>query len=290
MDVASQPDGSSSMDGASQPDASAMDAVSQPDASAMDGSQPDSAIGTDAAQDSGAGSCRSNADCPGRACLNIMTCGGTGTCGGPTPCAAIVDPVCGCDGRTYSNQCVANNAGVGIRSRGACPSADAGADASADASPGTCRTNADCSGRDACRGIMTCGGTGTCMAPSVCPLVFIPVCGCDGRTYGNTCELSNAGIGLRSLGACPDAGASCRVNPGCCATDGDCRGSDYCAPIDSCSSGVATGVCKSRPGAGQCWRDADCPSGGGRLGVCTGERICPCGAMCIVADAPGTCS
>lgn len=296
-DSGARPDGSSAMDVASQPDAmSSMDVPPLPDAmSTMDvASQPDAINAADAAQDSAAAGCRSNAECPGRACLGITACGATGTCGGPTPCDAIVDPVCGCDGRTYSNSCVANNAGVGVRSRGACAAADAGSDASTTG----CRSNADCTGREACRGIATCGGTGTCMAPGPCPLVFAPVCGCDGVTYGNTCELSNAGIGLRSVGACPTADAStdsgsstCRVNAGCCASDADCRGSGYCAPAESCAGGVATSVCKTRPsGANQCWRNSDCPSGGGRLGVCSGARICPCGAMCIIADAPGTCS
>ncbi len=52
------------------------------------------------------------------------SCGGSdgaGVCRGtPESCPRIFDPVCGCDGRDYTNECVANMAGVDVASRWTC--------------------------------------------------------------------------------------------------------------------------------------------------------------------------
>jgi Kazal-type serine protease inhibitor domain./Protein metal binding site. len=247
----------------------------------------------------------------------------------PGVCPDVLDPVCGCDGVTYPNECAMVAAGVSMAHEGPCQT--------------KCMSDDDCPAGTICDplGCNTTEGACTEVVPvKACPRKWDPVCGCNGKTYPNDCVRRALGVALDHTGpckpvcklikcpdplipvdtnadGCPDkcklpctsdkdcpmgqactaheycppcvyADPPCKVpckmvqwceDQGCCETDADCTSSE--------GPGVCvSGVCKQVPPPGACWSDADCGPGQ----ECVGASVCPCGALCILPDHPGKCT
>jgi hypothetical protein len=120
----------------------------------------------------------------------------------PEACYEIYAPVCGCDGETYSNDCMA---------------AAAGADVSTLCEPNTGQQEGEICGGIAgfqCADGLVCDysandgcyadAAGTCKQDTqiLCTQEYDPVCGCDGVTYGNDCMRRGARVALDHVGEC----------------------------------------------------------------------------------------
>jgi len=139
---------------------------------------------------------------PGYVC-DIKSCGlgASGTCVPLPKCdPGFSDPVCGCNGTTYNNDCMRRAAGVALDHTGACNPPK----------PGKCFTDADCGAKEFCAlkpgecllptfNILQ----GTCAPkPEACTMQYDPVCGCDGKTHSNACMAAGKGVNVASKGAC----------------------------------------------------------------------------------------
>ena len=152
-----------------------------------------------------------------------------GTCRPRTyACTRRYAPVCGCDGKTHGNRCMAQVDGVSIRHEGECDTetevveradtdvatADDTTTRAEDASWGADETTkTPCHDNEACGRSHYCdfpGGTcgrddneGMCRPRThACTRHYAPVCGCDGKTHGNRCVAQADGVPILHEGKC----------------------------------------------------------------------------------------
>ncbi len=146
--------------------------------------------------------CLDDEECPRGEFCEFRDCGGPdpqrpGACV-PRPqfCPQIFDPVCGCDGVTYGNDCERRGAGVSKAHDGPCGEICGGfagipcpdPEQFCRFAPGTC---------------LVADNAGSCVGvPRFCIAIFDPVCGCDGETYGNECEALRARVQIDHSGDC----------------------------------------------------------------------------------------
>ncbi|XP_054715535.1 agrin-like [Uloborus diversus] len=222
-------------------------------------------------------------------------------------CSAEYRPVCGSDGKTYDNECV-------LRVEACKLQKNIRVIYSGDCSSGTnpcdlikCGPGQECD--------IDRFGTASCQCPSSCEPKMQPICGSNGRTFDNECELKRQSCLLRTeltavhQGECGDHGpchthhcsygAMCVVKngqpvcdcPTCaeefepvCGTDGISYTNPCKLKREACEQKSEVivaheGLCNTCH-AQQCDFYAVCESFGG------GETRCVCPEVCIKVDAP----
>lgn len=203
----------------------------------------------------------------------------------PEACITLYDPVCGCDGNTYGNACVAAVAGTGVLSEGACaappPGSFCGGIAGIQCPDGQVCVDDENDDCDPADGGADCGGVcvleGEACAPVLCelfcafgfdvdPETGCEVCACAEQPAGAECVAAGGKCVVGLVESCPEGLAASAMGCGDAPIETTC-----CAPVepapDSC-----VGACGGPAAGAGCWCDSLCES----YGDCCGDFSTAC--------------
>jgi len=206
----------------------------------------------------------------------------------PSICPQVISPVCGCDGLTYSNSCIAAAAGAAVAKRGECEPKPVfcGGIAGFPCPDGqTCvdNPNDECdpnNGGADCGGICVtdpepafCGGIAGIPCPDGQTCVDNPNDECDPNNGGADC----GGICITRTNPC--AAVLCKVGTQCI----DRGGVAVCVPLDPCAvvrckAGTA---CVNQGGVAACVPSEPCGNA-----TCVAPLVC-CNPLFSICRKPG---
>jgi hypothetical protein len=227
----------------------------------------------------------------------------TGTCTvKPQGCTGNYQPVCGCDGTTYENDCTRLSAGVSKKSDGACPTADAGTNDAASRYCSQVTTQTECDARSDCHSVFVDSGTCGCASAGCC--AHFNRCVVGGKAY------------CSGQASCTTATPFCEA-PYVVSYTNNCF--EGCVRQTECAGGVDAAVqaatCPQTPPGNNtacgstslaCFYD-NCPSTGRTQAICSGVNwavqtgscgtvscvgygypgvmTCPSGQVCLITES-----
>lgn len=136
------------------------------------------------------------------ACVVLVGLGACGDGDNGAGAGELQGFICSEGGETYSVQEAAEK-GYEVAHRGRCDD------------PMRCNAPEDCFVGDDCTSLSSDGVAVCVPGGCVCPAIFAPVCGSDGRTYGSRCEAVCVGVDVVRDGYCDDPPGEGCVRSGC---------------------------------------------------------------------------